>query len=147
MTDLPYTDSDLRAEAARQLSSLTEDPDYMGVGERMEYSAIASTQDNGTARTWDSALRDNSDDYEDFVIAQQKVHDLITGAADTSDWAVSLGADRLVPDGHTIQIGATDSSNEEEATVRLHFAFRSDMNAADRDRFIVRLTQVISDHL
>ncbi|MDX2628616.1 hypothetical protein QBA57_28750 [Streptomyces scabiei] len=42
MTDLPYTDDDLRAEAARQHVALTEDPDFMGVGEQMQGSEIES---------------------------------------------------------------------------------------------------------
>ena len=42
MTDRPYTDDDLRAEAARQHAALTEDPDFMGVGEQMQDQEIES---------------------------------------------------------------------------------------------------------
>lgn len=42
MTQQPYTDADLRAEAARQLGALTEDPEFMGVGEQMNGADISS---------------------------------------------------------------------------------------------------------
>jgi hypothetical protein len=91
MTDLPYTDADLRAEAAHQHSGLTEDPDFMGVGEQMEDSFVPSLRAEDSvpslATTWSAAL--DGDDYGD---AQRKIHDLINGAADVSEWAVDLGA-------------------------------------------------------
>ncbi|HWU08345.1 MAG TPA: hypothetical protein VN520_18515, partial [Streptomyces sp.] len=64
MSTTPYTDDDLRAEAARQ-RALIQDPDFMGVGEQME----------GNLR-W-AALN-----QEEFRQAQQKIHNLINKAAD-----------------------------------------------------------------
>src|SRR5690606_29448038 len=43
LTDRPYTDDDLRTEAARQHALSVEDPDFMSVAERMEYTFIDST--------------------------------------------------------------------------------------------------------
>jgi hypothetical protein len=96
MTDRPYTDADLRAEAARQHHDLTEDPDFMGVGEQMEDSFVPSLRADDSvpslATTWSAAL--DGDDYGD---AQRKIHDLLTNAADVSEWAVQLGAAGLTP--------------------------------------------------
>src|SRR5947207_446701 len=110
MTDRPYTDDDLRAEAARQHAMLTEDPDFMGVGEQMQGAEIESQKpepdEDGTvapdARGW--KWHESLDDDE-FETAQRKVHSLIQGAADTSAWAVHLGADGLEPStGHELTI-------------------------------------------
>jgi len=74
VTDLPYTDADLRLEAAAQHHAATTDPDFGGIGEQMT----------------DDVWRNLSDD--DFDIAQRAIDDLLSNAADTSEWAVNLGA-------------------------------------------------------
>ncbi|MEE1817997.1 hypothetical protein PUR59_30520, partial [Streptomyces sp. SP18ES09] len=78
MPEQPYTDDDLRAEAAKQLATLAEDPEFMCIGERMEGSPIESADDS----TWDQL------DDEDFDAAQRSIDDLVSNAADTSEWAV-----------------------------------------------------------
>ncbi|WP_075737493.1 hypothetical protein [Streptomyces acidiscabies] len=128
MTDQPYTDADLRAEAARQHATLTEDPDFMGVGEQMEgryvhYEVIDAEHGDlmpppGTPR-WDELGED------EFETAQRKIHDLIDGAADVSEWAVNLGADGLEPEDHALDAG-------DGPRFRVHFAFAPDMSADDR---------------
>jgi hypothetical protein len=137
MTDLPYTDADLRAEAARQHHDLTSDTDYQGVGEAIEDTPIPST-----GRTWWDALADvDADDYTAYQAAQGKIHDLITGAAaDTSGWAVALGADGLVPTGHRIEIAGPDG----DTAVRLHFAFDPTMPAGIRDDVVADLMKAIA---
>ncbi|MCZ0984188.1 hypothetical protein [Streptomyces sp. x-45] len=82
MSTAPYTDDDLRAEAARQRGTLTQDPDFMGVGEQME-----------------GDLRWAELNQEQFGQAQQTIYDLINNASDLSQWAVALGADGLEPFG------------------------------------------------
>ncbi len=91
MTDLPYTDADLRAEAARQHAALTQDPDFMGVGEQMEGRRIPSTDDGLGGTGWDGLPNEHYDE------AQRKIHNLITGAANVSAWAVDLGVGGLTP--------------------------------------------------
>lgn len=86
MTDLPYTDADLYAEAARQHHALTEDPDFMGVGEQMDGRRIPSTDDGLGGMGWDGLPDDH------YRAAQRRIHDLINDAADVSEWAVQLGA-------------------------------------------------------
>ena len=89
--DRPYTDADLRAEAARQYHELTEDPDHGCVGEGMTNSVIHSRA-NWNSKAWWHSL--NEDDRD---LAQDAIHDLISGAADVSEWAVTLGAAGLTP--------------------------------------------------
>ncbi|UDM00046.1 hypothetical protein [Streptomyces longhuiensis] len=117
MTDRPYTDADLRHEAARQHAGCSWDPDYMGVGEQMSDQPCPPTDEPGPGlHTWGDLTRDEFDE------AQRKIHDLINDAANVSAWAVQLGADGLAP------------STEHEITVdagrpiaRMHFAFEPDM--------------------
>ncbi|MGW1300390.1 hypothetical protein ACWD5R_11340 [Streptomyces sp. NPDC002514] len=128
MTDRPYTDDDLRAEAARQHAALTEDPDFMGVGEQMD------------DQTWRSLSEDAYD------AAQRSIHDLINGAADVSEWAVNLGADGLEPTGHTLQLGV-DPGDGDRPRIRLHFAFAPEMDDDARDRFVMELSKAIARNL
>ncbi|MEV4784058.1 hypothetical protein AB0K53_01140 [Streptomyces tuirus] len=131
MTDRPYTDDDLRAEAARQHATLTEDPDFMGVGEQMDGSYVESTvidedpdfQPEGD--TWDSLAP------HDFEAAQRDIHRLINDAADVSEWAVALGADGLEPDEHKLTWAAG-----EQPIVRVHFAFHPGMHDEARDYLV-----------
>ncbi|MFD9545449.1 hypothetical protein [Streptomyces sp. NPDC060022] len=112
MTNLPYTHADLHAEAARQPATLTEDPDFMGIGEQMDGHLIPSTDDGLGGMSWDG-LPD-----EHFNDAQRKIDDLIGGAADVSAWAVQLGVDGLQPEDHTLSV-----DSDGRPLVRLHVAF------------------------
>jgi hypothetical protein len=107
VTDRPYTDDDLRAEAARQHKTATEDPDFMGIGEQMDDEPWTNLGDH------------------DFDTAQRAVDDLLGDAADVSRWAIDLGADGLQPsDEHVITL---KREVDDKATVRVHFAFEPDM--------------------
>lgn len=134
MTDHAYTDDDLRAEAARQHAGLTEDPDYMGVGEGMDgryvrYEVVDPEHGDlmpppGTPK-WDDLSEDEFDE------ARQKIHDLINGAVDVSEWAVNLGADGLQPDEHQFTLKA-----DERPIIRAHFAFVSELRDESRTAFV-----------
>ncbi|MGW3164798.1 hypothetical protein ACWC9Q_18380 [Streptomyces sp. NPDC001142] len=132
MTDQPYTDADLRAEAARQHRTATEDPDFMGVGEQMEGQKITSADD----LQWDE-LDDNQ-----FDTAMRDIEALITGAADTSQWAVDLGADGLEPEDHTLSI-----NGDEKPIARIHFAFAPEMPDDMRVALVEGIGQAVADHL
>jgi hypothetical protein len=145
MTDRPYTDDDLRAEAARQHAALIEDPDFMGVGEQLDGTPIPSTAvdlepETGEplemSRAW-SHLGDH-----DFDEAQQKIHDLITGAADVSGWAVGLGADGLEPDEHQLTWSAG-----QQPIVRVHFAFHDGMSAEARDYLVTAVGEAVGEEM
>ena len=134
MTDRPYTDEDLRIEAARQHYTATTHPDFVGIGEQMDGSRIESTVTDSDAsvttvaggRTWDMLAPDDFDD------AMRAIDKLLSKAADVSDWSVNLGADGLQPDEQRLDIGR-------EPRVRIHFAFAPDMSAADRRDFIAEI--------
>lgn len=146
----PYTDEDLRAEAARQHADLTEDPDYMGVGEAMEDRYVQSTvidEDPDFERegsTWEELLPVETDDGDAYDKARRAIHDLIRKAADVSEWAINLGADGLEPTAHTVSL---DSSTLGGDFARLHLAFHPDVPEADRVRFTDGLRKAIEAHL
>ncbi|MFE6428128.1 hypothetical protein ACFVOB_22085 [Streptomyces rochei] len=145
MTDRPYTDDDLRAEAARQHDQILDEAlEFAGVGESMQDAYVGSTLQGDEGSTWGEAV-----DGEAFGEAQEKIHALIRGAADVSEWAVNLGADGLQPDGHTLQLGTKGPAEEDpdQPFVRLHFAFRPDAPAEDRDRFVMELSKVVLRNL
>lgn len=143
MSDQPYTINDLIAEAARQHAALTEDPDFVGVGEQMQDSEVASltpqhtTEDidgqpnDADGATWQQLLPPEADACEAYDLAQNQIYDLITGAADLSKWAVNLGAHGLEP----VDTALVTSSKGEER-VRLHFAFAPDMDESRRQAVI-----------
>lgn len=125
MTERPYTDDDLRAEAASQHHTATTDHDFMGIGEQM------------TDETWRSLSRD------DFAKAQDAIDQLLTNAANVSEWAVNLGADGLAPsDEHVITIGA-----DEQPIARIHFAFEPGMDDDMRTALVQGIGQALDAHL
>lgn len=133
----PYTDEDLRAEAARQHYLLTAHLDTRRVLARMLDGKVKSTcsLDPEDGLTWDEALN-----CEDLDEPKRDVTELIRKAADVSEWAVDMGADGLEPTPHTITI---DSSTLQGEFVRLHFAFHPDAPADARARFVAALRQGI----
>ncbi|GHA95257.1 hypothetical protein GCM10010330_56760 [Streptomyces tendae] len=147
MTERPYTDTDLRAEAARQHATLTEDPDFMGVGEQMEAAWVPSveTTEDGSGRTWKQLLvvEDETGDDEDYAAydeAQRKIHALIRGAADVSEWAVNLGADGLEPSTeHEITLNAG------RPIARIHFAFEPSMPEEMRTDLVEGIGDAINE--
>lgn len=131
MSDTPYTDDDLRAEAARQHAVSAWDPDYVGVGEQMQDQEIESLlppeeADGAEGPHWDELL-----DEDQFDEAQRKIHDLINGAVDVSAWAVNLGADGLQPEDHDVTLKA-----DERPIVRVHFAFAPELSNEARTAFV-----------
>lgn len=138
MTDLPYTDEDLRAEAARQYYISTTDPDFMGIGEQMDGAQIASRyqgDDDADGITWDEALT-----REEFGTAQRAIDDLLGKAADVSEWAVDLGADGLTPVEHSITVGTPD-----DPQIRIHFAFAASQTPEQQAAFVNAIAHRIGD--
>ncbi|ELP62832.1 hypothetical protein PV735_11220 [Streptomyces turgidiscabies] len=132
MTDRPYTDDDLRAEAVRQHHSLTEDPDFMGVGEQMQDQEIVP--DGGV--TWDDFSEGT------FEAAQRSIHDLINGAANVSEWAVDIGADGLEPLDSVLSMQTSTGP-----LARIHFAVRPDMPERLRRALVEGLAVEIAKYL
>jgi hypothetical protein len=145
VTDRPYTDDDLRAEAARIHRQFTAEPDEGLVGEVMESGHVPSveTSEDGSARTWPELLEPDGEETPEYARAQRAITDLIRGAADVSCWAVGLGADGLEPsDEHVITLGADD-----KPIARIHFAFEPGMDDGMRTALVQGIGQVIDAHL
>lgn len=141
MTDRPYTDDDLRAEAARQHSLSLEDADFMGISERMQGAEIESLlppeeADGAEGMHWDDLPP------EDFDAAQRSIDGLLTSAADVSAWAVAMGADGLEPSEDTLSLKGDD-----QTIVRVHFAFAPGMPAEVRESFVTGVSGAIATRL
>ena len=135
MPDLPYTAADLRHEAARQHYDLTEDPDCMSVGDAMWDTHIKSTVTADGGTTW-SHLRERDGDA--FGAAQLAIHDLITGAADVSEWAITLGAAGLTPhEPHAIH------STTGEWDVAVQVATTGQLTDTARDELLTAIRQAV----
>jgi hypothetical protein len=135
-----YTDEDLRIEAARQHAALSADPDFMGVGEQMRDAEVESLlppeeADGAEGAHWGGLLSE-----DDFKVAQNKIADLIGGAADCSLWAVNLGADGLEPEDHTINM--EDGSGE--PLMRMHFAFAAKLTYEERNRLMIGFAKALT---
>jgi hypothetical protein len=153
MDNQPYTDTDLRTEAARQHATLIKDPDFMGVGEMMQDSEVASLAPQHTAEdidgqpndadgvTWSQLLPPEADDCEAYDLAQNGIYDLIQGAADVSEWAINLGADGLEPEDHQITVNAG------RPIARIHFAFEPGMSDEMRAALVEGIGEAIADAL
>jgi hypothetical protein len=132
MTERPYTDNDLRAEAARQYRTATQDPDFPETTESMEGHNIPSRGDV----QWDQL------DDSDFYKAQRTVDTLLDKAADLAEWAVDLGADGLEPLDASLAM-ATNTG----PLVRIHFAVRPDMPEDMRTALVEGVGMEIAKYL
>jgi len=158
MTARPYTDDDLRAEAARQHAASFQPPAVASVGAAMEESFVehsivlrrrADDSTEAAGLTWRGLLPRQADNGEAYSTAQAEIHDLITGAADLSEWAVRLGAEGLEPDGHTLQFSVQGPGEDDPRvpSVRLLFAFHPGMDADGRGQFVAQLSKTIAQAL
>lgn len=139
MPEPVYAPADLRAEAARQHFELTQDPDHMSVGESMGTETVPSTN---RTRTWEQLLPDDADDGEAYRTATDAVHDLISGAANLSAWAVELGVDGLKPSETAFTI-----SSGEQPIGRIHLAFGPGMSHEMRTGLIEGISHALDAHL
>ncbi|MER7707199.1 hypothetical protein ABTX81_30400 [Kitasatospora sp. NPDC097605] len=127
MTQQPYTDIDLRIEAASQLDTAGEDFSYLGIAEAMQGEEPWSTLDAG-----------------DFDTAHRKIDDLLRNAPGLGDWAVEMGADGLVPYDRALTVLGDTSK---QPLVRVHFAFAPEMSEAARNAFVTGLGEATNANL
>ncbi|MGW5175862.1 hypothetical protein ACWERY_16060 [Streptomyces sp. NPDC004082] len=138
MPDRPYTDADLRAEAARQLAAHRgrQHPNATFAAMLDAHVESTRTQPGDTGLTWDEAL-----ECRDLSTTATAIHALIEGAADVSEWAVNLGADGLAPSTeHEITLNAG-----ERPIARIHFAFEPDMPEDMRTNLVEGIGDAINE--
>jgi hypothetical protein len=93
VSETPYTQQDLVAEAAVCREALSLQPSVADLERSLPDTYIASQRaDDGTGPTYGDLL-----DADGIAALSHATHGLIIGAADVSEWAVLLGAARLVP--------------------------------------------------
>jgi hypothetical protein len=86
MFNRPYTDDDLRAEAARQYAEVLRSPDRIEVQDEMQGTAIPSRSDADQTVRWGQL---SGDEFHD---AANEVHELLDDAPNLSRWAIDLSA-------------------------------------------------------
>ncbi|GGS81788.1 hypothetical protein [Streptomyces griseoviridis] len=134
----PYTDDDLRAEAAVCLLALSTTPSTTDIRRWLPGAYVDShRQDDDSSYTWGDLL---GEDRLGEVAA--KIHALIENAAHVTRWAVDLGADGLEPSPHTLNL-----DGDGHPLVRIHMAFHPDMDERARQRFGLALARVMADNL
>ncbi|WP_432010145.1 hypothetical protein [Streptomyces cucumeris] len=128
MTDRPYTDADLRAEAASCLSALSIRPTPQDIRRSLPDTYIDShrTPDSGRDATWADVVGEDGLDAP-----AGEIHALVEGAADVSGWAIQLGADGLRPVTHELTWSAGP-----QPIVRVHFAFHGGVSDEARDYLV-----------
>ncbi|MCM8552646.1 hypothetical protein [Streptomyces sp. STCH 565 A] len=135
MTERPYTDTDLRAEAARQHCLFIKHFNSRLILGRMLDNPIESTRTDDDTLTWREAL--SCDQYDGPT---GEVADLIRGAVDVSEWAVNLGADNLQPSTeHEITLNAG------RTIARIHFAFEPGMPEEMRTDLVEGIGDAINE--
>lgn len=120
MTERPYTDAELRTLAVRVHESAARDSDSLVNG--------------AVKRKWGAQL-----DVDQLDEAGDELIGVLDKAANTSRWAVDLGADGLVPDGHSITIGGT------ETAARIHFAFAPGLDDGQRAAIVHAIAHHVGD--
>jgi hypothetical protein len=110
----------------------------MGIGEAMDDDIVTSTEADGSGKTWSELLPDD----EDFDTARNAINDLISHAADVSEWAINLGADGLEPNEHVLKLDGDD-----KPLARIHFAFHPSVPEEERHALIHSLGHVIANSM
>lgn len=123
MTERPYTDDDLRTVAANL------------------HSAAICNADIPLRQAIEEKWGDQLEDAEYDETCEQVVQTL-DRAADTSRWAIDLGADNLVPSTeHEITVGAG------RPIARMHFAFDPDLPEEMRTALVEGVGHAIDEAL
>ncbi|NJP71919.1 hypothetical protein [Streptomyces sp. C1-2] len=127
MTDRPCTDDDLRAAAALMHYALTTEPNPADADAVLSGHPAWANVEVGSGE---------EDDLRESVV------ELVSGAADVSEWAVNLGADGLKPDEHQLTWSAG-----QQPIVRVHFAFHDGMSAEARDYLVTAVGEAVGEEM
>ena len=116
MTERPYTDDDLRSAAALMHYALTTEPNPADADSVLSGHPAWVNVEVGS-------------DEEDKL--RESVVELVSGAADVSEWAINLGADGLEPCGVSF-----NASTDNGLVARIHFAFNPGTTDEERAAFM-----------
>lgn len=131
-----YTEEDLRIEAARQHNNLTTDHVYSVVGEEMEGSPVPSLTSDESTTHWDDLSP------YDFDSAERGIDDLLSSAANTSAWAVEMGADEMNPSPHSLDI----RSRSGPLYGRVHLAIHPSMPDSLHRKLLHDIGKIINEN-
>lgn len=129
MTEHGYTRKEI-LEASQQHHELTRYPDFVGIAEEME-----------NHEPWDIMITEDGEHTAEFKKAQKNVHDLINKAADTSEWAVTLGALGLLPQ-LPLSVAASDP---EETTVAFQIATPKEWPDDIKQHLLFEIERAVKD--
>ncbi|MCX4809041.1 hypothetical protein OG601_47090 [Streptomyces sp. NBC_01239] len=142
MTETPYTDDDLRNEAALCLFALSTSPTVADILRWLPGAYVEShREEDRSGHTWGDLL-----DNTGLAKAARKIHGLIgeahnaVGALSIARWLVDLDADGLEPTTHEVTF-----DNADGPFIRLHLAFHPSMPEHDRQRFHAGIKQALRD--
>ena len=139
MFNRPYTDDDLRREAARQYAEVLRSPDLLEVGDEMQPRPIASTAGRNPekATTWGQL---SGDEFHD---ARNEVQELLDDAPDVSRWAIDLSACVLT---RTTELAWGHGDNWHLAVQLAHRrGIHDDLSQAFADAIRNAVNQVLAD--
>lgn len=135
MSETPeYTDDDLKDAAATAYAALIADAERVRVGELIADDPVTSlapqhdpadvdgAPNDGDGVTWSGLLEPEGDHTQAFGEATERVHGLVTGAADLAPWAIQLGADGLTPSYASVDIAFDGTPG-----IRVLFALNSEV--------------------
>lgn len=125
MTDRPYTDDDLRDAAALMHYALTTEP---------------NPADADTVLSAHPAWANVEVGSDEEGQLRESVVELVSGAADVSEWAINLGTDGLQPSTeYEITL------NTDRPVARIHFAFAPTMPKGMRAALVQGLGDAIDE--
>lgn len=139
MTDLSYTDDDLRAQAALCQSALSFSPTVADIIRWLPGAYITGRSGD----TWGNVL-----DNAGLAETARKIHGLIEqagntiGALDAARWLIDLSVDGLQPTSDCLTF-----KGDERPIVRVHFAFPADMPEDARRAFVAGAGEAIAADL
>ncbi|GHI91703.1 hypothetical protein [Streptomyces olivaceus] len=136
MSEHPYTDTDLRTEAAICLLALSTTPGAADIRRWLTGAYVESRRaDDHSGPTWDDLLTDG-----ELNEVADRVRSLVESAADITQWAVNLGADNLQPSTeHEITLNAG------QPIARIHFAFEPGMPEEMRTDLVEGIGDAINE--
>lgn len=147
MSETPeYTEDDLKDAAATAYAALIMDVERVRIGELIADDEVTSLAPQHAPAdvegvTWSGLLEGEGDETPEFREAAERVHALVTGAADVAPWAIGLGADGLTP-----SYASVDLAFDGKPGIRILFALNSELIPEEHHNAVVaRLAAALAE--